>query len=193
MIRKDKTAVYKHIGLDGNVLYVGLTNYMPRRLKEHDKTSYWYDDVKSIEIEWFETRDDAVRYEQEMIRMLSPEHNIHHNSDGEGEKDRHLSKTGVDYIVSSKDIMYFLAFASCLSSCNAAKILDVSQPSVSIAIKRVEQKVGVRIVKNSGVGRAQGRAELTDFGIEFHAMLLEIDASYRKMLDRITQERANSI
>lgn len=189
MIRKDKTAVYKHIGKDGIILYVGMTNHMPRRLKEHDKASYWYDDVKNIEIEWFDTRDDAVQYEQEMIRQLSPEHNIHHNSDGEGEQDRHLSKTGVDYIVSSKDIMYFLAFANCLSSCDAAKILDVSQPSVSIAIKRVGQKVGVRLVKNSGVGSARGRAELTEFGIEFHKMLLEIDSSYRKMLDRINEER----
>jgi len=78
-----KTALYRQYDKDGKLLYVGISLNYARRLKEHYKGSAWFLDVEKITLEWFDTRDDALKAERDAIKSESPECNIHLQRDDE--------------------------------------------------------------------------------------------------------------
>lgn len=73
------TSLYRHFADDGRLLYVGISLSWPARTKAHSATSRWFDQVARVEIEQFETRDDALNAEREAIIRERPEFNIVHN------------------------------------------------------------------------------------------------------------------
>lgn len=70
-----RTQLYRHFNAAGELLYVGISINAARRSKEHNKSS-WFGEVSRIEIEWFETRESALKAEISMIRTEKPKYNI---------------------------------------------------------------------------------------------------------------------
>lgn len=72
----DRTALYRHWDADGNLLYVGISLSAVGRLNQHRRDSHWSDEIASVTIEYFASREMALKAEADAIRSESPEHNI---------------------------------------------------------------------------------------------------------------------
>ena len=71
-----ETFLYRHFDAEGVLLYVGVSNRWERRLKQHGKTSEWFDQITQVKIEKFLTRQDALDAETTAIQVEKPKHNI---------------------------------------------------------------------------------------------------------------------
>jgi predicted DNA-binding transcriptional regulator AlpA len=69
------TALYRHFNKEGRLLYVGVSLTAIKRLVEHRNGCAWYRQIARIEVEWFDTRDEALAAEAEAIRTEKPRHN----------------------------------------------------------------------------------------------------------------------
>lgn len=76
-----KTYMYKAFK-EEELLYVGITNNLPRRFHQHEKFSAWYKEFNYVEINWFPTRRDAAVHEKIMIIAFEPRYNLVHNKFG---------------------------------------------------------------------------------------------------------------
>ena len=74
----DKTALYRHMDRDGNLLYVGISLKPFQRLEQHQNNSHWAYDIASVSIEYFPSRRDAEIAERKAISEEAPAHNIVH-------------------------------------------------------------------------------------------------------------------
>lgn len=70
-----KTALYRHYDASGRLLYVGITNAVTKRLDQHVKSSSWATEIKTITIEWHESRADALDAEDSAIFDECPIYN----------------------------------------------------------------------------------------------------------------------
>lgn len=70
-----KTAVYWHKDATGRVLYVGATWNPVQRMAIHQSRSCWFTQVTTIEVKWFESREQAMGFERQEIFRLKPKHN----------------------------------------------------------------------------------------------------------------------
>lgn len=68
----ERTALYRHYDEDGVLLYVGITNSAVARINQHMKTARWANDIRRVDIEWFETRADAIDAEDAAILAEHP-------------------------------------------------------------------------------------------------------------------------
>lgn len=68
-------SVYRFFDSDGTLLYVGATKCGPRRFSAHEKREWW-PDVALIEIEHFDSREEALAHESEWIRSRDPKFNV---------------------------------------------------------------------------------------------------------------------
>lgn len=57
------------------VLYVGCTYDLTRRIREHSRGKDWFASVVSTETEIFPNMDEAIQHEKHLIRQLKPRHN----------------------------------------------------------------------------------------------------------------------
>jgi predicted GIY-YIG superfamily endonuclease len=78
-----KTALYRQFNKENKLLYVGISLDYSKRIKQHYKGSAWFLDVTNIELQWFDTREEALKAEREAIRVEQPECNKHHINDGD--------------------------------------------------------------------------------------------------------------
>ncbi len=76
----------------------------------------------------------------------------------------------------------FLALAEAGSVTGAAERLSLKQPSVSAALKRLEDRVGTRLID-----RARGRFQLTAPGLRLLDEAREVEAAILRLADRITE------
>ena len=76
----------------------------------------------------------------------------------------------------------FLALAEAGSVTGAAERLSLKQPSVSAALKRLEDRVGARLID-----RARGRFHLTAPGLRLLEEAREVEAAILRLADRITE------
>lgn len=72
------TALYRFYDADDQLLYVGITHRLPRRVKEHIAKE-WSKATSYIDVEWFETKTKALVAERKAIRSEHPRYNIMHN------------------------------------------------------------------------------------------------------------------
>lgn len=70
-----KTWVYKHFDEEGTVLYVGVSNDPMMRTRSHEKEADWFDDVRSIDVKSYPTREDALEAEANEILSSRPLYN----------------------------------------------------------------------------------------------------------------------
>ena len=71
--------LYRHFDCDGRLLYVGISNCVPRRTDQHKKKATWFDKISKIEIQSFVLRCDAVVAEMHAIKNESPQFNVEHS------------------------------------------------------------------------------------------------------------------
>jgi len=67
-----RTALYRHFGADGALLYVGISHQVILRTKQHVETATWAEGINQITVEWFETRDMALAAENAAITSERP-------------------------------------------------------------------------------------------------------------------------
>lgn len=72
----DQTHVYEAYDAFGNLLYVGITNNLKRRLKEHSASSKWWTQQTEIKHTLHSSRYEALKEESYIIAHRSPVFNI---------------------------------------------------------------------------------------------------------------------
>src|SRR5690606_35262641 len=80
-------SLYRFFSRSNELLYIGITNRIPRRLDEHGDDKPWYLEVARVEVEHHPDRHAALRAEKNAIHAERPRYNIHHN--------RHVHRTPV--------------------------------------------------------------------------------------------------
>lgn len=73
------TAVYQLFDHRGNLLYVGITNNVQRRMRQHSKSKEWWGQVNRREVHWCDSRQSAAYREAAVIKTRRPIHNVQHN------------------------------------------------------------------------------------------------------------------
>lgn len=68
--------VYRFFDRDGVLLYVGLTNHLPGRIREHQESKSWWRHVTRVTVDHYPTRTDAAQAEDCAIRAEHPRYNI---------------------------------------------------------------------------------------------------------------------
>lgn len=68
--------VYRLYDAGGTLLYVGMAADVLRRLGDHMRHKSWWREVRRIDWEMYDTRDDAAWAERVQINALEPLHNI---------------------------------------------------------------------------------------------------------------------
>jgi len=76
-----ETAVYRHFDKFSNLLYVGVSLSPASRTSSHYRDSDWFKDVARIDVEWHESRIEALNQECLAIFLESPKYNQNENSD----------------------------------------------------------------------------------------------------------------
>lgn len=71
-----KTALYRHFNADGALLYVGISSNPLKRLDAHVKGSSWVQEIETVSLLWFDSREEASDAEREAISSEGPLHNI---------------------------------------------------------------------------------------------------------------------
>tara|TARA_Y100000296_G_C5155790_1_gene248991 strand:- start:137 stop:670 length:534 start_codon:yes stop_codon:yes gene_type:complete len=69
--------LYRHFDSSNRLLYVGISLNAINRLSQHNKNSHWADEISHVEIEKFETRQEAIRAETKAFDNESPAYNIY--------------------------------------------------------------------------------------------------------------------
>ena len=90
--------------------------------------------------------------------------------------------------LSLRDIRYILAIAEEGSITKAARILHIAQPSLSQALRRIEDEVGVRLFS-----RDLNHVLPTDEGLIFIETGREIQALVKRMEDRVQQSARSAV
>ena len=78
-MNKGKTALYRHFGSNSELLYIGVSLNAINRLGQHSDHSDWFNLITRVDMEWFDSRVDALNAERDAITKEKPTHNIHHN------------------------------------------------------------------------------------------------------------------
>ena len=68
------TYLYRHFDANGVLLYVGISGSVTTRLKQH-RESQWAGMIKTVTVDKFTTREEALGAELEAIRSESPRFN----------------------------------------------------------------------------------------------------------------------
>ena len=71
-----RTALYRHFDADGRLLYVGISDCLSARDKQHVATAHWHDQVARTETQWCLSRPHAAALEGIAINFESPAFNI---------------------------------------------------------------------------------------------------------------------
>lgn len=71
-----RTALYRHFDRFGRLLYVGISNDPDQRFTLHAYTSKWHPHSARRDLEWFDTRQEALASEREAIRAERPMFNL---------------------------------------------------------------------------------------------------------------------
>lgn len=77
--RTDETLLYHYYDAHDVLLYVGITNSLPRRQTSHEGRSTWMDFAARSTLKRFPTRASATAVEMVSIRHRAPLFNIEHN------------------------------------------------------------------------------------------------------------------
>lgn len=82
-----KHALYRFYNDGGQLLYVGITNDPPRRMKRHSEKKNWWPKVRGMTFDWYPDRPSVMAAEKRAIRIENPLHNIQGRPEIGGVKD----------------------------------------------------------------------------------------------------------
>lgn len=71
--------LYRHYDVEGSLLYIGITNNIAKRTRDHACKSSWFSNVTFIGLEHYRLRKSAVKAEMIAIRSEQPIHNKQHS------------------------------------------------------------------------------------------------------------------
>lgn len=69
------TEVYRCFDADDHLLYIGMTCMPTERMRQHRRTSPWFQQVARVDLETYPSRGAAKDAEREAIRSERPRHN----------------------------------------------------------------------------------------------------------------------
>jgi predicted GIY-YIG superfamily endonuclease len=72
----EQTYVYEAYDAFGNLLYVGITNDLKRRLNEHRRSAKWWTQQIEVRHTFYASRDEAKEQESRVIANRSPVYNV---------------------------------------------------------------------------------------------------------------------
>lgn len=72
-------SLYRFFNGADELLYIGITNRVPRRLGEHHEDKPWYLEIARVDVEHHPNRDAALAAEKAAIKAERPKYNIVHN------------------------------------------------------------------------------------------------------------------
>lgn len=158
--RAGHTALYRFFGSDGDLLYVGITKRLEKRLQEHAVSSSWWSKATAHSIEWYASRTAAGRAERTAIRDEKPTHNIMHTPRNRvplGERigrETVSGERGDSLLLELKEHFQGRFF----TAADALKISQQCESAVqknirALAIRKEIIPVGTRSVVTSGIGR----------------------------------------
>ena len=67
--------LYRHFSEDGTLLYVGISINGFRRLADHRHHAHWFEQIRTITLEMFPSRQSVIQAEREAIASEGPKHN----------------------------------------------------------------------------------------------------------------------
>lgn len=70
------TDLYRHFDKDGKLLYVGVSLSTMKRLSQHKKASHWFNEITSVTIQKYKSRQEALDAERSAIIEENPIHNL---------------------------------------------------------------------------------------------------------------------
>lgn len=70
-----RCALYRHRDADERLLYVGISVQPSQRAAQHALSQAWFEDVATIQIEWFDSEQEARQAETLAIAEENPAHN----------------------------------------------------------------------------------------------------------------------
>lgn len=82
----DRTALYRIRGEGGGLLYIGITNSVPFRWNGHQAVQPWWDEVRSLTVEWYGTRAEAEEAEKAAILAEQPRYNVTYLKPARGQR-----------------------------------------------------------------------------------------------------------
>lgn len=71
--------VYQMFDSRGHTLYVGITNNLRNRLSAHYAEKPWIEEVATVKVERYETREASKQRESDLIREVGPVYNLAEN------------------------------------------------------------------------------------------------------------------
>jgi hypothetical protein len=151
------TELYRHYDEQDRLLYVGVALSAIHRLSQHRDHSTWFEKIKRVEIQTFETRKEALEAERQAITEERPKHNMIHKrpeKEEEQQKQRKTRKrqTPAAYIVAKWRDKY------CQKE-NVSSVLPETAEARKIRILAVLSK---SLIKSLKAGKA--RREIRDVG-----------------------------
>lgn len=78
-----RTALYRHFDATGKLLYIGISLSAVHRLKQHTIDKAWADDIASMTVEQYGSREEALEAERDAIIAEKPLWNVMHNKKSE--------------------------------------------------------------------------------------------------------------
>jgi predicted GIY-YIG superfamily endonuclease len=78
----ERVGVYRWVGVDDEVLYIGISNDPDRRIGEHVDGKPWVTEAVRVDIVgWYDSREEALQVEEDAIKTEHPRYNIIHNGE----------------------------------------------------------------------------------------------------------------
>lgn len=74
----ERTALYRIRGDCDVLLYIGISNCVPIRWNSHMRVQPWWDELRSLTVDWYDKREDAEEAEKAAIRAELPKYNKAH-------------------------------------------------------------------------------------------------------------------
>jgi len=72
----ERTAVYRLYDCENTLLYVGISGDYLYRWRQHSLCQPWWGEVERFDIEWLDTREDALLCEKYAMAVERPVHNL---------------------------------------------------------------------------------------------------------------------
>lgn len=78
----ETVSLYRFFNTTNELLYIGISNRVPRRLDEHHDDKPWYLEITRVEVEHHPNRGAALAAEKTAIKAERPKYNVVHNRGG---------------------------------------------------------------------------------------------------------------
>ena len=71
----ERTALYRIRGEGDALLYIGITCNLAMRWNGHQRKQPWWDELRSLTVDWYDSRDEAEAAEEAAIKAERPKYN----------------------------------------------------------------------------------------------------------------------